>query len=292
MPLDCFSLHFCSSTMQDLKITIIQSDLHWEDIGSNLAMFEEKIWQIGQATDVIILPEMFTTGFSMKASKLAEHMNMRTFKWMKQMADQTGALILGSFIASIHDRYYNRLVWMEPGGVFKTYDKRHLFRMGEENHTYSPGESLLIGHWKGWRICPLICYDLRFPVWSRNRWNASLKRPSYDLLLYVANWPMVRINAWETLLKARAIENLSYVAGVNRVGVDGNGIEYNGQSAIIGPKGDSIFSGQEMETIKTLQISSNSLHAYRDKFPAFMDADDFTIDSEELMERDQMFGQG
>jgi len=277
--------------MQDLKITIIQSDLHWEDIGSNLAMFEEKIWQIGQATDVIILPEMFTTGFTMKANRLAEHMNMRTFKWMKQMADQTGALVLGSFIASIHDRYYNRLVWMEPGGVFKTYDKRHLFRMGEENQTYSPGESLLIGHWKGWRICPLICYDLRFPVWSRNRWNASLKRPSYDLLLYVANWPMVRINAWETLLKARAIENLSYVAGVNRVGVDGNGIEYNGQSAIIGPKGDSIFSGQEMETIKTLQISSNSLHAYRDKFPAFMDADDFTIDSEELMERDQLFGQ-
>jgi omega-amidase len=278
--------------MQDLKITIIQSDLHWEDIGSNLAMFEEKIWQIGQPTDVIILPEMFTTGFTMKANKLAEHMNMRTFKWMKQMADQTGALVLGSFIASIHDRYYNRLVWMEPGGIFKTYDKRHLFRMGEENQTYSPGESLLIGHWKGWRICPLICYDLRFPVWSRNRWNASLKRPSYDLLLYVANWPMVRIQAWETLLKARAIENLSYVAGVNRVGVDGNGIEYNGQSAIIGPKGDSIFSGQEMETIKTLQISSNSLHAYRDKFPAFMDADDFTIDSEELMERDRMFGQG
>lgn len=277
--------------MQDLKITIIQSDLHWEDIGSNLAMFEEKIWQIGQATDVIILPEMFTTGFTMKANKLAEHMNMRTFKWMRQMADQTGALVLGSFIASVHDRYYNRLVWMEPGGIFKTYDKRHLFRMGEENQTYSPGESLLIGHWKGWRICPLICYDLRFPVWSRNRWNASLKRPSYDLLLYVANWPMVRINAWETLLKARAIENLSYVAGVNRVGVDGNGIEYNGQSAIIGPKGDSIFSGQEMETIKTLQISSNSLHAYRDKFPAFMDADDFTIDSEELMERDQLFGQ-
>ena len=277
--------------MQDLKITLIQSDLHWEDIGSNLAMFEEKIWQIGQSTDVIILPEMFTTGFTMKANKLAEHMNMRTFKWMKQMADQTGALILGSFIASIHDRYYNRLVWMEPGGVFKTYDKRHLFRMGEENQTYSPGESLLIGHWKGWRICPLICYDLRFPVWSRNRWNATLKRPSYDLLLYVANWPMVRINAWETLLKARAIENLSYVAGVNRVGVDGNGIEYNGQSYIIGPKGDSIFSAQDMETVKTLQISSNSLHAYRDKFPAYMDADDFTIDSEELMERDQLFGQ-
>ena len=277
--------------MQDLKITLIQSDLHWEDIGANLAMFEEKIWQIGQSTDVIVLPEMFTTGFTMKANKLAEHMNMRTFKWMKQMADQTGALVLGSFIATIHDRFYNRLLWMEPGGTFKTYDKRHLFRMGEENQTYSPGESLLIGHWKGWRICPLICYDLRFPVWSRNRWNAALKRPSYDLLLYVANWPLVRVNAWETLLKARAIENLSYVAGVNRVGVDGNGIEYNGQSAIIGPKGDSIFSGQEMETIKTLQISSNSLHAYRDKFPAFMDADDFTIDSEELMERDQLFGQ-
>jgi omega-amidase len=272
--------------MQDLKITIIQSEIHWEDIGANLAMLEEKIWQIGEPTDVIVLPEMFTTGFTMKADKLAEMMNMRTFKWMRQMAEQTGALILGSFIANVHDRFYNRLLWMEPGGTFKTYDKRHLFRMADEHQIYTPGESLLIGHWKGWRICPLICYDLRFPVWSRNRWNATLKKSSYDLLVYVANWPKVRINAWETLLKARAIENLSYVVGVNRVGSDDNGIEYSGQSSIISPKGDSIFSVEDAEAIRTTTISANALQSYRDKFPAFIDADDFSIEFEEVPEED------
>jgi predicted amidohydrolase len=276
--------------MQDLRVTIIQSDLHWEDIGANLASFEEKIWRIGQSTDVIVLPEMFTTGFTMKANKLAEHMNMRTFRWMRQMADQTGALILGSFIANVHDRFYNRLLWMEPGGNFKTYDKRHLFRMAEEQQVYAQGESLLIGHWKGWRICPLICYDLRFPVWSRNRWNPSLKKLSYDLLIYVANWPMVRSNAWEALLPARAIENLSYAVGVNRVGIDGNGIEYNGQSSIIGPKGDSIFKVEGIESIKTIELSSNALQAYRDRFPAYLDADDFSIEAEAFEERDSLHG--
>lgn len=276
--------------MQDLKITIIQADLHWEDIGANLASFEEKIWRIGQSTDVIVLPEMFTTGFTMKAGKLAEHMNMRTFKWMRQMADQTGALILGSFIANVHDRFYNRLLWMEPGGNFKTYDKRHLFRMADEQQVYSSGESLLIGHWKGWRICPLVCYDLRFPVWSRNRWNPSLKKLSYDVMVYVANWPVVRATAWETLLKARAIENLSYSVGVNRVGIDGNGIEYNGQSSIIGPKGDLIFSVEGVESIKTIELSANALQAYRDRFPAFLDADDFSIDAEAFEEKDSLHG--
>ncbi len=276
--------------MQDLKITIIQADLHWEDIGANLASFEEKIWRIGQSTDVIVLPEMFTTGFTMKAGKLAEHMNMRTFKWMRQMADQTGALILGSFIANVHDRFYNRLLWMEPGGNFKTYDKRHLFRMADEQQVYSSGESLLIGHWKGWRICPLVCYDLRFPVWSRNRWNPSLKKLSYDVMVYVANWPVVRATAWETLLKARAIENLSYSVGVNRVGIDGNGIEYNGQSSIIGPKGDLIFSVEGVESIKTIELSANALQAYRDRFPAFLDADDFSIDAEAFEEKDFLHG--
>ena len=269
--------------MQDLKLSIIQSDIHWEDIGANLAMFEEKIWQIG-STDVIVLPEMFTTGFTMKASKLAEHMNMRTFKWMKQMADQTGALVLGSFIAMVHDRYYNRLLWMEPGGNFKTYDKRHLFRMADEHYTFSPGESLLIGHWKGWRICPLVCYDLRFPVWSRNRWNASLKKLSYDVLIYVANWPQVRASAWKTLLDARAIENLSFVVGVNRVGTDGNGVEYNGNSAVIGPKGDPIFQVEGEEAIKTVELNAHSLQAFRDRFPAYLDADDFSIEIEQVQD--------
>jgi omega-amidase len=267
--------------MQDLRITLIQSDLHWEDVEANLSMFEEKIWQINGSTDVIVLPEMFTTGFSMNASRLAEHMNMKTFKWMKQMADQTGALILGSFICTVHGRYYNRLLWMEPGGVFKTYDKRHLFRMDNEHKTFTPGESLLIGTWKGWRICPLICYDLRFPVWSRNKWDHNANKLSYDLAIYVANWPMTRIDAWNTLLRARAIENLSYVVGVNRVGQDENGVEYNGNSAIISPKGDSIITIDGSESIRTLELNANALHAFRDRFPAYVDGDDFTIEFEE-----------
>jgi omega-amidase len=272
--------------MQDLKISLIQSDLHWEDIEANLAMFEEKIWQIGNSTDVIILPEMFTTGFTMSANKLAEHMNMRTFKWMKQMADQTGALILGSYIVSVHERYFNRLLWMEPGGNFKTYDKRHLFRMAGEHKTYAPGESLLISTWKGWRICPLVCYDLRFPVWSRNKWDVNTKKLSYDVMVYIANWPTTRIDQWDTLLKARAIENLSYVAAVNRIGQDENGIEYNGHSSIVSPKGEFIYTTEGMETSRTVELSANSLHAFRDRFPAYMDADEFTIEFEQFEEKD------
>lgn len=276
--------------MQDLKITLIQSDLHWEDVEANLAMFEEKIWQIGTPTDVIVLPEMFTTGFTMSPNKLAEHMNMRTFKWMKQMADQTGALILGSYIVTVHDRYYNRLLWMEPGGQYKTYDKRHLFRMANEHKTYAAGESLLIATWKGWKICPMVCYDLRFPVWSRNKWDVNTKKLSYDVMVYVANWPMARIDAWNTLLKARAIENLSYVVGVNRIGQDGNGVEHNGNSAVISPKGESIYTNEGMDTTRTLDLNANSLQSFRDRFPAFMDADDFTLEFEQDEEKDYLAG--
>jgi omega-amidase len=270
--------------MQDLKITLIQSDLHWEDVDANLAMFEEKIWRNGGSTDVIVLPEMFTTGFTMAAHKLAEHMNMRTFKWMRQMADQTGALILGSYIVTVHERYYNRLLWMEPGGSYKTYDKRHLFRMAGEHKTFSAGESLLVSTWKGWKICPLICYDLRFPVWSRNRYDRASGRQSYDVAIYVANWPTTRIDAWDTLLKARAIENVSYVVGVNRVGQDGGGVEHNGHSSVISPKGEIIFTNEGAETIHTVELNANSLQAFRDRFPVHMDADDFTIEFEEYEE--------
>jgi predicted amidohydrolase len=266
--------------MQDLKITIIQSDLHWEDVDANLAMFEEKIWRINGSTDVIVLPEMFTTGFTMAAGKYAEHMNMRTFKWMKQMADSTAALILGSYIVRVHDRFFNRLLWMEPGGNFKTYDKRHLFRMSNEHKTYSAGESLLISTWKGWKICPLVCYDLRFPVWSRNRHEKGTDKLSYDVAIYVANWPTTRIDAWDTLLRARAIENLSYVVGVNRIGQDGSGVEHNGHSAIISPKGEPIFTNEGTEIIHTVDLSANALDAFRDRFPSYVDSDDFTIEFE------------
>jgi len=226
--------------MQDLKITIIQSDIHWEDIGANLAMFEEKIWQIGQ-TDVIVLPEMFTTGFTMKANKLGEMMNMRTFKWMKQMADQTGALILGSFIAHVHERYYNRLLWMEPGGAFKTYDKRHLFRMAEEQTVYSQGESLLIGHWKGWRICPLICYDLRFPELYR----ALVSRGANVLLVPAAFTLHTGKDHWHPLLRARAIESQAYVIAAAQWGKHPRGRTTYGHSLVVDPWGTVIAEASD-----------------------------------------------
>lgn len=263
--------------MQDLTITLIQSNLHWENSVANLAMFEEKIWQIGQPTDVIILPEMFTTGFSMNGIALAEMMNMQTFKWMKQMADQTGALLLGSFIAKENAKYFNRLLWMEPGGNFKTYDKRHLFRMAEEQTTYSSGDHKLIANWKGWKICPLVCYDLRFPVWSRNTWVEEQQQMAYDLLLYIASWPQTRIVAWDTLLQARAIENLAYTVGVNRTGNDGNGITFNGHSAVIGPKGETVYSAGEIEVMKTILLDRQLLLDHRIRFPAYLDADEFKI---------------
>lgn len=264
--------------MKDLRITLVQADLHWEEIEANLAMFEERIWQISGGTDVIVLPEMFTTGFTMQASAHAEVMNMRTTRWLRQMADQTGALMLGSFIVQVHGRFFNRLVWTEPGGQIRTYDKRHLFRMAEEHQVYSPGESLLIGNWKGWNICPLICYDLRFPVWSRNRWQPFSRTMAYDVLIYVANWPKVRIGAWETLLRARAIENLSYVVGVNRIGMDGNRVEYNGLSSAISPKGEIITSLDGVAESPTITLSSQALQSYRERFPAYLDADDFSVE--------------
>lgn len=263
--------------MQDLAITLIQSNLHWENSIANLAMFEEKIWEIGQPTDVIVLPEMFTTGFSMNAPALAEMMNLRTFKWMEQMANQTKALLLGSFIAKENGVYFNRLLWMEPGGNFKTYDKRHLFRMAEEHTVYSSGTTKLIANWKGWNICPLVCYDLRFPVWSRNTWDAN-RQCAYDVLIYVANWPASRVTVWDTLLRARAIENLSYVVGVNRVGNDGNTIAHNGHSAVIGPKGETIYSADETEGLKTVTLEAQLLQTHRTRFPAYLDSDDFKIE--------------
>ncbi len=264
--------------MEDLSIALIQSALHWENSVANLAMFEEKIWKVDKGTDIIVLPEMFSTGFSMKPSGLAEMMNQNTFKWMKQMASQTGALMIGSFIAKEQGSFFNRLLWMEPDGSYRVYDKRHLFRMADEHKVYTPGESKFIGTWKGWNIFPLVCYDLRFPVWSRNGWNSADKRMNYDVLIYVANWPQPRVTQWDTLLRARAIENLSYAVGVNRVGDDGNGVPYNGHSAIVGPKGEEIFSAGEVEMIKTVKLSYDDLMAHRTKFPAYLDADNFSID--------------
>lgn len=240
-------------------------------------MFEEKIWKVSQPTDVIVLPEMFTTGFSMNAASLAESMNLETFKWMKQMATQTGALILGSYIVREKTNFYNRMLWMEPGGKYETYDKRHLFRMANEHEVYSGGKHRLVASWRGWNICPLVCYDLRFPVWSRNTWNASTKQMAYDVVVYVANWPKARVDAWDALLKARAIENLSYAVGVNRTGADQLGIEYNGHSAVIDPRGTTTYFAEEGEGIETVVLKGEQLEAHRERFPAYLDADAFRL---------------
>ena len=262
--------------MQDITISLIQSQLHWQEPDANLAMFEEKIWKIKGKPDLIILPEMFNTGFSMQTKKLAEPMNSKTFRWMKQQAAQSGAVVTGSFIVKEEGKYYNRLLWMEPSGEYATYDKRHLFRMAGEHHHFSMGSNRLIRELKGWRICPMVCYDLRFPVWSRNFTTDG--ELAYDLLLYVANWPEARSNAWNVLLQGRAVENLCYVAGVNRIGSDGNNISYNGCSAVVDPKGQRMYFAEDCEAIHTLTLEGESLITYREKFPAYLDADRFRLE--------------
>lgn len=255
--------------MQNLKLALVQSDIHWHDVPANLDMFEKKISTLSGTTDVIVLPEMFNTGFTMN-TKLAETMDGPTVNWMKRMADKTEAAITGSFICNENGNIYNRMVWMTPGGSQQTYDKRHLFRMAEEHNHFDFGESRTIVEWKGWKLFLQVCYDLRFPVWSRNR------NMEYDALIYVANWPAVRVSAWDALLRARAIENLAYSVGLNRVGIDGVQIEYNGHSAAYDFKGDTLAISEDEEIIH-IELGSDSLKQYRDKFPAQLDADDFEI---------------
>lgn len=263
------------SKSPELSIALIQTDLYWKNKVANLAMLEEKIWGINQKTDLIILPEMFPTGFSMDASELAEPMNLGVTKWMKQMAAQTGSVITGSVIIQEGGKYFNRLLWVSSDGFIQHYDKRHLFRMADEDKTFSPGEKLPIFSLKGWKICPQVCYDLRFPVWSRNHQKNGEK--AYDLIFYVASWPAVRISAWNSLLPARAIENLSYSIGVNRIGDDGNGISYNGHSAAYDFKGAQIAYLGELDQYQIVTLEAEKLEEYRKKFPAWMDADDFLI---------------
>ena len=264
--------------MKDLLVTVIQSDLYWHNIEANLGNFEEKIWSIGEKTDLIILPEMFNTGFTMQVEDMAEPMNSKTFRWMKQQAAQTEAVMIGSFIIKENKKYFNRLIWMEPDGNYDFYDKKHLFRMAKEDKKYSPGNKLLIKELKGWKICPLICFDLRFPVWSRNRYDHNTGELLYDILIYIANWPESRINAWDALLQARAIENLAYVVGVNRIGKDGNEARYNGHSTAINPKGRRLFFNEDKEVIRTVSLDYEKIRDFRKKFPVYLDADHFKLE--------------
>ncbi|MDQ6477788.1 amidohydrolase [Dyadobacter sp. LHD-138] len=254
-----------------LAVCLIQTELYWEDATANLSSLEEKIAGIDQPVDVVVLPEMFNTGFTMD-TRLAEPMNLTTTKWMKHIALQTNALIIGSFAVKENGLFFNRLMCVQPDGSFLYSDKRHLFRMGEEHQNYTSGNTRLLVKWKGWNIFPLVCYDLRFPVWSRN-----LASDPYDLLIYVANWPARRAHAWRTLLKARAIENLAYVVGVNRIGADANGVGHQGDSAALDFLGEPLFDLGNKETEKIVYLSKPELQKYRQSFPAYLDADEFNL---------------
>lgn len=254
--------------MQNLKITIIQPDIVWEDINSNLEKYTEIISGI-ESTDLIVLPEMFTTGFSMNPKILKENMDGNSVKWMKKMANEKDASVVGSLIIEENGKIFNRAVWVFPDGKTEFYDKRHLFSMGKENLHYSSGSEKVIVEFRGWKFCPLICYDLRFPVWSRNTEN-------YDVLIYMANWPSPRHNHWKTLLMARAVENHAYCIGVNRTGIDGTGLKYSGDSGMISYEGVAEFLG-ENENVKTFEISFPELLEYRKKLPFLKDIDNFQI---------------
>lgn len=257
--------------VNEINITLVQTPLHWQDPAANRQLLAEKLSRLEQGSDLVVLPEMFTTGFSMAAPELAETMSGPTLCWLAKQARKHQVVITGSLIITDQGKYYNRLIWMRPDGSYAHYDKRHLFRMAGEHDTFAPGQDRLIVGLKGWRICPLVCYDLRFPVWSRNQDQA------YDLLVYVANWPEKRSLAWKTLLQARAIENLSYVVGVNRSGEDGKGICYAGDSLVVAPDGNILCHQSHREPVKTVRLERRQLDAFRAGFPAHLDADSFQL---------------
>ena len=261
--------------MQDLRVTLIQSTLYWEDKEKNLRSFEDKIRDISEETDLIVLPEMFNTGFSMEPEKLYDEMGGETIQWMTKIALEKKCVVTGSLIIKEDDKFYNRLIWMKPDGNFETYDKRHLFSLAKEERIFASGEEKLIVELNGWRICPQICYDLRFPIWSRNSYNEDTDGFDYDCLLYIANWPEKRSYAWKQLLIARAIENQVYLLGVNRVGKDGNEIQHSGDTSFVDFKGDVLWIKEYSEEVKTVTLSAEELIKFRRIFQFYKDADNF-----------------
>ena len=257
--------------MDNLKITLFQGYLFWEKTDKNLQNITLKLSAIREKTDLIILPEMFNTGFSMNVSELAEPMGGKTMQWMHKTAQQYDCVVTGSLIIAEKDKYYNRLIWMKADGSYEQYDKRHLFALGNEHHTYTAGTKKLIVELKGWKICPVICYDLRFPVWLRNVGQ------TYDLLLIVANWPERRALHWRTLIPARAVENQTYVIGVNRVGHDGNEIYHSGDSTCIDPNGNVVYYKRDEEDLYTFSIIADEVAKARRAMPFLKDADNFSI---------------
>jgi len=254
-----------------LTIALIQTDLIWENPEENRRLLNDKINAISTAVDLIILPEMFTSGFTMNATEVSETMDGQTIAWLKSTAKEKQTAIIGSLVISENDNFYNRLVCVEPTGYITKYDKRHTFTLAGEHKVYTAGIEKVIFNYKGWKICPLICYDLRFPVWARNV-------EDYDLLLYVANWPKIRTNAWDALLKARAIENMAYCIGVNRIGLDGNNYEYIGHSGaydVLGNRMDAI--PENKEAIEIVVLEKEHINTYREKLNFLNDKDDFNL---------------
>jgi omega-amidase len=258
--------------MDNLKITIFQGYLFWENTDKNLQNIALRLSAIREKTELIILPEMFNTGFSMDAEKLAEPMGGKTMQWMHKIAKQYNCVITGSLTIKDSGKFYNRLIWMRPDGTHEHYDKRHLFTLAKEQETYTAGTEKLIVDLKGWKICPVICYDLRFPVWLRNVGG------EYDLLIVVANWPERRALHWRTLLPARAVENQSYVIGVNRVGHDGYEVYHSGDSTCISPMGEVIYYKRDEEDLYTFTISGSEPTKTRRALPFLQDEDKFHID--------------
>ncbi|BAU54463.1 amidohydrolase [Mucilaginibacter gotjawali] len=257
--------------MENLKVTTFQGYLYWENIDKNLQNITTRLSNIREKTNLIILPEMFSTGFSMEAEKLAEAMGGKTMKWMYKIAKEYDCVLTGTIIIKENEKYYNRLIWMRPDGTYEYYDKRHLFALGKEHMTYTPGNKRLIVELKGWNICPMICYDLRFPVWLRNA------GAEYDLLIITANWPEKRIAHWRTLINARAIENQAYVIGVNRVGHDGNEVYHSGDSTCIDPMGNVIYYKRDEEDLYTFTINAEEVKKTRRIMPFLKDEDEFNI---------------
>ena len=279
--------------MSTLTITIIQTDIEWENKSANLLKLGEKINSFSEKTEIVVLPEMFSTGFSMQTKQLAETMDGNTVHWMKEVAARKKVILTGSLIIEDNGHYYNRLIWMLPNGQLGYYDKRHLFGLCNEDQYYSPGNKRLIASVKGWKINLQVCYDLRFPVWARNRAIEDGKKmieeevvskgefpkpsPEYDVLIYVANWPEKRRNAWKTLLAARAIENQCYVVGVNRVGQDGNSLSYSGDSLAIDPMGEALYHVADKEEVHTITLHKEKLEEVRNKLPFWKDGDSFNF---------------
>ncbi len=259
---------------KDLNVTLVQPDLAWEDKETNLRKLEDKIRALGPQAEVVILPEMFSTGFSMRPELLAETMDGPTVAWMKKLSAEKRVILTGSLIIREEEAYFNRLLWVLPDGTIGTYDKKHLFAYAGEHEHYSPGQKRLIASAKGWKINLQVCYDLRFPVWARQQQETGAE---YDLLIYVANWPAKRSTAWKTLLRARAIENQCFVVGVNRVGVDGNGIEHSGDSLVIDPVGEILYEKTATEDVFSIDLDRSVLDEWRKRLPFLGDADDFML---------------